>query len=229
VWKTLSWSLEHRRTGRKATSPTGTDPLAKSVQSSVALCTSDEEEGKSCQALHLSVPSPSPSPVRPSQASPLVFPYAPAGLDEGELLTARAPAAIQARLRAILGSIWDRISAEDEARRHVPGLKPPRHLLAVLYERAGQYSKADLARRFPGRLAELTALSAVVSTLERMRKDEALSELIPGLADRRQFRHHMLTLALADYLRKYTDYVVRLPPKDESGRRVVDLLYVFSS
>jgi hypothetical protein len=127
---------------------------------------------------------------------------------------------IRARLRAILGSTWNRIAAEDDPSRP----ERHRHLLAVIDEHADRFRGEFASGRFPRHLPDFMALYLVVNVLGRASSDPAFRELLPGLVDRREFRHHMLTLGLADHLRMYTSYMVRLPTRDQSGRRIVDLV-----
>jgi hypothetical protein len=124
------------------------------------------------------------------------------------------------RLRSVLGEVWNRIEAADNA--SLPGRE--RHLLTVLDRHAARFEDDFTAHRFPGHLPDLMALTLVVNILERSASDPVFSEILPGLADRGEFRHHMLTLGLADHLRRYTSYPVRLPTRSCSGARIVDLV-----
>ncbi|MGP8110095.1 MAG: hypothetical protein ACLQD9_05230 [Thermoplasmata archaeon] len=134
------------------------------------------------------------------------------------------PGRVRARIRTALGPRWDRIEEADRRGRQARPPNPNRHLLAAIYENAGQFSLEEVAARYPGRLPDLLALTAVANILERSRDFEVLPELIASMVSSKDFRHHMLTLGLADHLRTHTPYTVRLPSPSANGQRIVDLV-----
>jgi hypothetical protein len=126
----------------------------------------------------------------------------------------------RARLRALLGPTWGRIVSEDVPSRPARD----RHLLAVLDEKTDAFRADFLAARMPGHLPDFLTLYVIVEVLTRMSRDDVFGEVISGLADRSSFRHDMLTLGLADHLRRLTAYQVSLPPRSPIGERTVDIV-----
>jgi hypothetical protein len=126
----------------------------------------------------------------------------------------------QEELRTVLGTVWERIKAQDDSSRP----DRDRHLLPVVYERAARFEADFAAGRYPGHLPDFMALYLIVSVLRRTSHEPAFRESLPGLADRGEFRHFMLTMGLADHLRLYTSHPVRLPARDPLGGRIVDVI-----
>jgi hypothetical protein len=140
--------------------------------------------------------------------------------------TPEFPGQTQARIRAILGPVWERIDSEDRRGREATPPNPTRHPLAAMYESAGQFNLDEVARQYPGRLGDLLGLAAIANILERSRDFEAFPGLVSAMASPKDFRHHMLTLGLADHFRAYTPYRVLLPSPRGLGDRMVDLLII---
>jgi hypothetical protein len=134
------------------------------------------------------------------------------------------PDRVRARIRAALGPTWERIVAADLRGQQATPPNPHRHLLAVIHESVGLFNLEEVAARYPGRLPDLLALTAMANIIDRSRDFEALAELVPAMISPKGFRHHMLTLGLADHLRTYTPYTVRLPIRAPDGGPIVDLL-----
>jgi hypothetical protein len=134
------------------------------------------------------------------------------------------PDRVRTRIRSELGRTWERIAAADRRGQEARPPNPSRHLLAVIDESVGQFSLDEVAARYPGRLPDLLALTAMANILEQSHDFEVLPELVSSMASPKDFRHHMLTLGLADHLRTYTPYTVRLPIRAPDGGRIVDLL-----
>jgi hypothetical protein len=134
------------------------------------------------------------------------------------------PDRVRERIRAALGSTWDRIEAADRRGQQASPPNPRRHVLAAIYENSGRFDLAEVVAQYPGRMPDLIALTAMANVLDRSREFAALPEMVASMAAPEDFRHHMLTLGLADLLRACTPYGVRLPFRPESGHRIVDLL-----
>lgn len=132
--------------------------------------------------------------------------------------------ATRQRLRELLGSTWERIQAEDEPLRLAGRPDRERHLLAILDQRAEEFAQEYRELRLPGHLGDFLAYRAAVEIFDRSHRDEIFREVVPTLANRGDFRHAMLTLGLADHVRSYTKYPVRLPIRNPAGGRVVDLI-----
>ncbi len=127
---------------------------------------------------------------------------------------------VRDRLRRLLGPTWDRIQHEDDPGRP----ERDRHMLAVLDQHASEFKREFEAATFPGHMPDFMALFVITEILRRMQEEEVFHEVISGLADRGSFRHDMLTLGLADHLREHTKYPIRLPVRDPTGSRIVDLV-----
>jgi len=134
------------------------------------------------------------------------------------------PDRVRERIRSILGPTWERIAAADVRGQQASPPNQNRHVLAAIYENVGHFSLGEVAAHYPGRIPDLLALTAMANILERSRDFEVLPQLVSAMASPKDFRHHMLTLGLADHLRTYTPYTVRLPSPAEGGHRIVDLL-----
>ena len=134
------------------------------------------------------------------------------------------PDRVRSRIRVALGATWDRIEAADRRGQQATPPNPRRHVLAAIYENAGRFNLGEVRAQYPGRMPDLIALTAMANVLDRSREFGALPEMVASMAAPGDFRHHMLTLGLADHLRAYTPYDVQLPFRPESGQRIVDLL-----
>lgn len=134
------------------------------------------------------------------------------------------PGRVQERVRRLLGTTWDEILAADVRARQARPPNPKRHILALLDENASRFSLEEVAASYPGRLPDLLALTAIANILERSRSFDAFEGMAASMVSPKDFRHHMLTLGLADHIRTHTPYQVRIPVGQESGQRIVDLV-----
>ncbi len=133
------------------------------------------------------------------------------------------PGRTQQRIRTVLGPTWTRILDADVRGQSARPRNPRRHLLAAIYENAGRFNLEEVANQYPGRLPDFLALVAMANILERSRDFPVFNELVSSMVPQEGFRHHMLTLGLADHLRTHTPYPVDLPVPEGHGRRTVDL------
>lgn len=103
-------------------------------------------------------------------------------------------------LMSTLGEAWSKLSREDvRARNAKPAVT--RHLLAVLVE-AAEATAGELRRGVPApNLVNAMALTSVTAVLRRWVNEPEVKKLLPSLAEKKDFRHNLVTWGFADFLR----------------------------
>jgi hypothetical protein len=138
-----------------------------------------------------------------------------------ETLSSAVVATARNRLRSQLGPVWGEIERRDRNAK-LANPTQPRHLLAVLDERAG-ICERDLAEGHRSRvIPDTLGLMTVVTVLERSASDPRISALLPDLVTQEGFRHNILTLGFADLARR-AGRSISIPLQSAKGVRMYDL------
>jgi|HubBroStandDraft_1064217.scaffolds.fasta_scaffold08402_2 hypothetical protein len=126
------------------------------------------------------------------------------------------------RLRSLLPEALDDVLARDSRALQTGAALSNRHPMAVLIEHAGLAIGTIADGNVRGYIPDLLALANVVNTLDQFREDPVFPEVRGHFRSAEGYRHDMLVLGMAGFLRRLRVYEVRLFSTSTQGGRTLD-------
>ncbi len=114
------------------------------------------------------------------------------------------------RLEGLLPDALADVLARDKRHVRTGAGMADRHPLAVLVEHAERAPPMIAAGETGGYIPDLLALTNVVNTLEQFRSDPTFHEIVGHLRSAEGYRHDLLVLGMAGFLKRLGIYHVRL-------------------